>query len=884
MSFIRTAFLIAIAFSMNLSSAQSQESEKTVVKAEEPETTTVVGDDAVADDAENIDEAEEEAVPSAEDKGSPLAGHSFHGEVFNEGPRQAAYLMDNTGNVSFPISTDNETVQKFFNQGVGQLHGFWYLEAERSFRQIASIEPECAMAYWGMAMSNTQNKDRAKDFVKKAFDLKDKVTKREKMYIEALHRWYEADEKKSTERAEKYTDDLEKILYEFPDDLEAKAFLGLQQWLNRRYKLKIQSHLAVDALLQQVLQENPLHPCHHYVIHLWDHERAEKALVAAAKCGESAPGIAHMWHMPGHIYSDLQRYEDAVWQQEASARVDHAHMMRDQVLPDQISNFAHNNEWLIRNLIKIGRVEDGLSLARNMIELPQHPKYNNFDKRGSASYGRSRLLDVLNTYEMWDELIAYGETPYLEPTEKESEQIKRNRHLGRAWFRKGDADKGREYLAMLEDALKEKQAEQKKKGDEAAAKVLEEAAKKAEKESAPEEPEPKSADEEGTDEIAETAEACQEGKKTEGDDDQTAKQEAAADEPAKDEKSEKVKDAPAKKEKSKADTKTEKAAKSARKKAEKAFIGQISNIKNAVSEMKGHIALADENYDEALKLLKKGKDFPAEFRAQIELLADKKDDAIKTAEKNVDKKKNEVRPLLSLIETLWQCEKKDEAKEAFEKLRKLSGSIDDGLPLFARLDPIAEELGYEGDWRVEYEIPDDFGPRPELASLGPFRWQPPKANGWVLPDAKSIPRSLSDYEGKPTVVIFYLGHGCLHCVEQLGAFAPKTEEFEAAGLSLIAISSDSQQDLTESIKNYEGGFPFPLVADPSLEVFKDYRVYDDFEQQPLHGTFLIDGNGRIRWHDVSYEPFMDPDFVIKEAKRLLNQNPVAGDEQTASTR
>ena len=82
------------------------------------------------------------------------AGHSFHGEAFNEGPRQTAYLREGTGNVSFPATTKNELVQKFISQGVGQLHGFWYFEAERSFRQAASIDPDCAIAYWGMAMSN----------------------------------------------------------------------------------------------------------------------------------------------------------------------------------------------------------------------------------------------------------------------------------------------------------------------------------------------------------------------------------------------------------------------------------------------------------------------------------------------------------------------------------------------------------------------------------------------------------------------------------------------------------------------------------------------------------------------------------------------------------
>ena len=821
-----------------------------------------------ADEAKPEEDQDEDSGEIAEeDKGSPLAGHSYHGEVFNEGPRQAAYLMGNIGNVTFPITTKNETVQKFFNQGVAQLHGFWYLEAERTFRQVAAIEPDCAMAYWGMAMANTSNKDRAKDFIKEAVDRKDKITEREKMYIDALHAWYKADEKKSTERAEKYTDALEKILYKYPEDLEAKAFLGLQMWMNRRYKLKIQSHLAVDALLQQVLAKNPLHPCHHYVIHLWDHERAENALTAARLCGKSAPGIAHMWHMPGHIYSDLQRYEDAVWQQEASARVDHAHMMRDQVLPDQISNFAHNNEWLIRNLIKLGRVGDAMSLARNMTELPRHPKYNHFDKRSSAKYGRDRLFDVLNTFEMWDELIELAETPYLEPTDKDSEQIKRLRNVGRAWFRKGETDKGREYLTLLEGELKKKEDEQKEAGDKAAQKVIDEyVQKQLEKQKAEKKTEDEKSASDGDDKIANAA-------KPQSDDETKPAAEETAEPTEQKEDCEKD-DATADKSEAtpKPDKKTEKAAEKARKSAEKKFIGKLSAIKNAISEMKGHVALSEKDFDEALKLFKKAKSIPAEFKAEVQLAAGKKDDAIATAKKNVKDKKNEVVPLACLVETLWACDKKDEAKKAFEDLRKLSGSIDSDLAVFEQVDAIAKELGQD-EWHVPYVVPEDFGWRPKLDTLGPFRWEAPKAKNWVLPDTEALPRSLKDYEGKPVIVIFYLGFGCLHCAEQLSAFAPKTDEFKEAGFELIAISTDAQEKLTESRKNYndEGKFPFPLVADPSLTVFKNYRAYDDFEKQPLHGTFIIDGKGRVRWHDISYEPFMDPDFVLKEGLRLLNQ-------------
>ena len=70
--------------------------------------------------------------------------------------------------VNFPVTTKKPKCQAFFNQGLGQLHGFWNLEAERSFRQAAVIDPACAMAYWGMARANLGNEKRAKGFIAEA--------------------------------------------------------------------------------------------------------------------------------------------------------------------------------------------------------------------------------------------------------------------------------------------------------------------------------------------------------------------------------------------------------------------------------------------------------------------------------------------------------------------------------------------------------------------------------------------------------------------------------------------------------------------------------------------------------------------------------------------
>jgi peroxiredoxin len=719
--------------------------------------------DAENKDAENKDaenkEGENENKDSSAEPVAVLPGHSYHGEVFNEGPRQEAHLLPGMGNISFPITVRCETAQRFFNQGIAQLHGFWYFESERSFRQVAALDPQCAMAYWGMALANMGNEKRSKGFIEQAVKRQAEISEREKRYIDALNKYLQAGNDKKKERAEAYADALERITYEYPEDIEAQALLVLQIWNNRNAGIKIQSHQAVDSLMDRVFATTALHPAHHYRIHLWDYQRPEKSLAAAAACGPSLPGVAHMWHMPGHIYSRLKRYHDAVYQQEASARVDHAHMMRYRVMPDQIHNFAHNNEWLIRNLNHVGRVRDAVDLAKNMIELPRHPKYNTPSRGGcSAAYGRERLLDTLVAYELWDELIALADTPYLEPTDIERE-------------------------------LADVQGQRDKAAVDAA-------------------------------------------------------------------------------EKAKSENKDEKETEKAVEAAKKGFDSRLRELEQALAEISAHAAFVEGRHADAHEALKKAGDIDRLFQAEVQLLAGETDEALKAAREQVNRRANEVQPLARLVELLVRAEKHDDAVKEFERLRAISGDIDLASPVFTRLTPLAQKLGLNDDWRVAQPEAADIGDRPALDSLGPFRWSPSPAPDWTLPDVDGQPQTLKQHLGRPVVVIFYLGYGCLHCAEQLKAFAPHTEEFQAANIELVAISSDDPHGLRNSVENYKDGeFPFPLTSDPELRAFRDYRAYDDFEKVPLHGTFLIDEQGQVIWQDISYEPFMDAQFVLKEAQR-----------------
>jgi peroxiredoxin len=745
------------------------------------------------------------SLTSAAPGEEPLPGHSMHGEAFNEGPRQKAYLMGGTGKVHLPVTASAGAAQAFFDQGVGQLHGFWYFEAERSFRQVAFLDPDCAMAYWGMALANINNKKRAEGFMKVAVAKKAKASPREQRWL-AAYADYWLGTKEEKDRRQNLVKALEDMTLDFPDELEAKAFVLYHAWDNSGKGWPFASRLAVDALIKDVLAREPMHPAHHYMIHLWDNAKPVRALASAARCGQAAPTIAHMWHMPGHTYSKVKRYADAVWQQEASARADHRHMMKDWVLPDQIHNYAHNNQWLVENLEYIGRAHDAVRLARNLIELPRHPRYNTLgvkpdgsplDKnKRSAGEGRRRLLETLLAFELWDEIIALADTMYLEPTDIPAEQANRLRALGLAHFGKGLASTGREQIAALESMLKTLRANRVTAADSAEARA------KKENKSAPD--------------IAKAmADALQK------------------------------------------------------------YSERLAPVENALAELRGLDALARAEKDPLKEL---PADVPKDRRARYLLAAGERAQAEKTARADVAASAEQVVRLANLVDILVRCGKRNEAAKEFPRLRALACDADLDVPVMQRLAPFAKELGLPADWRHKRTTATDVGERPSLDTLGPLLWQPWQAPEWRLPASAGGERSLTDYRGKPVLIICYLGLGCAHCLEQLKTFAPLKEQFRDAGIEVVAVSTDTMSSMKESLA--AGGIaktiPFPILADPELRLFKAYRAFDDFEDRPLHGTFLIDAEGQVRWQDVGHEPFNEPTFLLQEARRLLAQAVPAG--------
>ncbi|MBI2835104.1 MAG: peroxiredoxin, partial [Acidobacteria bacterium] len=204
--------------------------------------------------------------------------------------------MDGIGSSHFPITTSNPEVQQWFDQGHTLIHSFWYYEAERAFRWCLKLDPNAAMAYWGLARSyywRERDIDREAAFMREASKRKDRVSDRERLYIEAWEELYtpeaivaqRAGGAPADEVRRRLRGRLEQIIRKYPDDLEAKALFA---WEARG----LSSRGDIEATLQQILAKIPDHPgAHHYRIHIWDGREAERSLDSALAYGRTVPAI-----------------------------------------------------------------------------------------------------------------------------------------------------------------------------------------------------------------------------------------------------------------------------------------------------------------------------------------------------------------------------------------------------------------------------------------------------------------------------------------------------------------------------------------------------------------------------------------------------------------
>ena len=250
---------------------------------------------------------------------------------------------------------------------------------------------------------------------------KDQVTPRERMYIEAWEAAWAPEYAGDLESLEsdrppgfpKLAEELEMIVLEYPDDLEAKALLGL-------YSLYDAGRIGNDLLLRAVLAGEPEHPgAHHYRIHNWDGPEGAQALDSCAVYGRLAWNVGHANHMPGHIYSGIGMWhEGAIWMDSAT-RVEKRYMQQRMIFPFNHWNYAHNRNYLSYIQEQLGMAEAALDGGRQLLAAPLDPKYNDPDGAGYVVFrqGMRALVRGLVKFERWEEILEPGTVPWRETLE-----------------------------------------------------------------------------------------------------------------------------------------------------------------------------------------------------------------------------------------------------------------------------------------------------------------------------------------------------------------------------------------------------------------------------------------------------------------------------------
>jgi hypothetical protein len=228
------------------------------------------------------------------------------------------------GNVHFETSCTPQAQEKF-DGGLAMVHSFFYPNSIQAFTEAATADPQCAIAYWGIAISSRPNPlvlPLTTAVLKSGWEAVEKgkatggKTERERDWLAAIERYYrDYDKVDQTQRGLAYERAMETLMQKYPDDPEAAIFYALA--LNETALPSDKTYakqLKAGAILEKIVAKLPDHPgALHYLIHSYDYPPlAQRGLDAANRYAEVAPAAQHAQHMPSHTYSMLGLWTQSV--------------------------------------------------------------------------------------------------------------------------------------------------------------------------------------------------------------------------------------------------------------------------------------------------------------------------------------------------------------------------------------------------------------------------------------------------------------------------------------------------------------------------------------------------------------------------------------------
>ena len=296
-----------------------------------------------------------------------------------------ATLVPGMGSLHHPVRTTSAEAQKFFDQGLSFVYAFNHPEAVRSFERAAQLDPQMAMAYWGIALALGSNINSeidgeralsAHEAVQKARRVAAAGPEHERAYIEALARRYSGSrpaDRKALDRD--YKRAMGEVVRRYPDDLDAATLYAEAAMVLRPWRLWTaegtpeDGTLEIVSVLESVLRRDPDHlgAIHYYIHAVEASPHPEWALPYAPRLPRLVPAAGHLVHMPAHVYERVGDYASAAQSNRAAAAADEALVKaRGVEEPSLLMYYSHNLHFLAVAESMAGRFAEGVAAARKL--------------------------------------------------------------------------------------------------------------------------------------------------------------------------------------------------------------------------------------------------------------------------------------------------------------------------------------------------------------------------------------------------------------------------------------------------------------------------------------------------------------------------------------
>ena len=347
--------------------------------------------------------------------------------------RAGAPLFEGMGDYHMPITTSDPDAQRYFDQGMVLAFGFNHAESIRSFRAAQTLDPGCAMCFWGEALATGPNinvtsngkaimapaeRARARAAIDQALALMGGVTTKERDWIRALDQRYDGQADTPRDPLDRaWADALAEMAERYPDDttvasVYAEALMNTMPWdywgPNGEAKPDTQ---AVIASLEAVMAADPGHPLalHLYIHALEASSNAAKAEAAADRLANLVPGSGHLVHMPSHIYFRVGRYQDSALANIRAAEVDEAYIAQCNAQGFYPAlYYPHNIHFLWASATMQGQSALSLDSARRVVANVRVEQVEQFP---TIQFFRTVPMLSLVRFARWEEILAEPE-PY----------------------------------------------------------------------------------------------------------------------------------------------------------------------------------------------------------------------------------------------------------------------------------------------------------------------------------------------------------------------------------------------------------------------------------------------------------------------------------------